>query len=118
MDKKKVREEWQAKSEELNAGIAEWRQEHPKATLREIEAEIDRRLDEYRAKMLSDTANLGWSAEWKEGAEGPECPVCGTKVVGKGKKKRRLQTRGGNAVELEREYGVCPVCGLGIFPPR
>jgi YgiT-type zinc finger domain-containing protein len=117
MDKKKVREEWQAKSEELNAGIAEWRQEHPQATLREIEAEIDRRLDEYRAKMLSDTANMGWSAEWKEGVEGPECPVCGTKLAGKGKKKRRLQTRGGNTVEIEREYGVCPVCGLGIFPP-
>ena len=59
MDKKKVKEEWRAKSEELNAGIANWRQEHPQAMFREIEAEIDRRMDEYRARMLSDTANMG-----------------------------------------------------------
>jgi hypothetical protein len=39
------------------------------------------------------------------------------KLEGKGKKKRKLQTRGGQEVELEREYGVCPKCGQGIFPP-
>jgi RNA polymerase-binding transcription factor DksA len=35
----------------------------------------------------------------------------------KGKKKRELQTRGGVSVKLEREYGICPQCGQGIFPP-
>ncbi len=116
MDKKKVHQGWQKMSEEMNAGIAAWREQHPRATFREIEAEIDRRMDEYRAKVLSDTANLGASAEWIEG-EAPRCPVCGSKLEGRGKKKRKLQTRGGNDVEIEREQGVCPVCGQGIFPP-
>jgi len=117
MDTKKVSEKWQGMSEEMNAGIVKWREAHPRATFREIEAEIDRRLDEYRAKVLSDTANLSASAEWIEGPDGLSCPHCGAKLAGKGRKKRRLQTRGGNEVGIERKYGVCPECGQGIFPP-
>ena len=113
----KLSQKWQGLNEEMNAGIVEWRGQHPRATFREIETEIDRRLNEYRAEIMSDTANLSTSAEWKEGADGPECPCCGARLVGKGRKKRRLQTRGGQAVEIEREYGVCPECGQGIFPP-
>ncbi len=94
MNTQKVRQKWQGMSEELNAGIAEWREQHPRATFREIEAEIDRRLDEYRAQVLSDTANLSASAEWIEGQDGPECPVCGTQLEGKGKKKRSLADAG------------------------
>ncbi|MBU2447626.1 MAG: ISKra4 family transposase [Bacteroidetes bacterium] len=116
MDSKKVSRKWQGMSEEMNTGIAEWREQHPQATFREIEAEIDRRLDKYRAKILSDTANLSASAAWKEGADGPVCPKCGARLEGKGKKKRELQVRGGRVVEIEREYGVCPKCGQGIFP--
>ena len=117
MDTKKVRQKWQGLSEELNAEIAEWREQHPRATFREIEAEVDRRLDQYRAQVLSDTAKLSAKAEWLEGEAGPECPVCGAKLEGKGKKKRRLQTRGGNEVEIDREQGLCPECGQVIFPP-
>ena len=118
METKKVSKEWDQMSEEMNAAILEWREQHPRATFREIEAEIDRRLDELRAKMLSDTANLSASAEWIEGPEGPMCPHCGEKLAGKGRKRRKLQVRGENEVELERKYGVCPECGQGIFPPR
>jgi hypothetical protein len=35
---------WRALSEEIMAGIEEWRLHHPKATLREIEAAVDERL--------------------------------------------------------------------------
>jgi hypothetical protein len=38
------------------------------------------------------------------------------KLESKGKKKRKLKTRGWQEVELVREYGVCPQCGRGIFP--
>jgi hypothetical protein len=31
-------------SEEVISGITEWRQQHPKATFREIEEEVDKRL--------------------------------------------------------------------------
>jgi rubredoxin len=118
MKTEQVKKGWQAKSEEINQGMAEWRQAHARATFREIEAEVDRRLDEFRAQMLSDTANLSASAEWQEGPDGPVCPHCGAKLEGKGKKKRRLQVRGGHEVEIEREYGKCPECGQGVFPPR
>ena len=117
METKKVREKWDEMSVEMNAGIAEWREQHPRATFREIEAEIDRRLDGLRARMLSDTANVSASAAWVEGPEGPMCPHCGVKLAGKGRRRRKLQVRGENEVELERKYGVCPECGQGIFPP-
>ena len=101
MDNKKLSQKWQGRSEEMNADIAEWREQHPRATFREIESEIERRLNEYRAKVMADTANQSTSAELKEGADGPECPRCGARLAGRGRKKRKLQTRGGQAVEYE-----------------
>jgi DNA-directed RNA polymerase subunit RPC12/RpoP len=117
MKAEQMKKGWQEKSEEVNQGMLEWRQAHLRASFREIEAEVDRRLDEFRAQMLSDTANVSASAEWIEGPDGPVCPHCGVRLEGKGRKKRRLQVRGGNEVEIEREYGKCPECGQGIFPP-
>ena len=112
-----MRKRWSGLSEEIMSGMAEWRQQHPKASLREIEAEVDKRLAVLRARMISDAAVRSSQAEWEEGNREVVCPTCGAKLEGKGKKKRKLQTRGGQEVELEREYGVCPKCGQGIFPP-
>lgn len=108
---------WQVMSEEVISGMTEWRQQNPKATFREIEEEVDKRLAGLRVRMMTDTALRSAQAEWEEGGRGAECPKCGTKLIKKGKKKRKLQTRGGQEVELEREYGFCPQCGEGIFPP-
>ena len=108
---------WRNLSEEIIVGMTEWRQQNPKATFRMIEAELDRRLSELRARMLSDMAIASASAEWEAGSEAPVCPKCQKKLHPKGKKKRELQTRDGASVKLEREYGVCPECGQGIFPP-
>lgn len=108
---------WQEQNEALTQGIAEWREKNPRATMREIEAEIDKRLFELRARMISDTANQSRQATWETGTKDVICPKCGEKLEKKGKKKRKLQTQGGHEIELEREYGVCPKCGEGIFPP-
>lgn len=116
MSGKQLQEGWSGQSEEMMEEVAAWRAEHPKATLREIEAEIDRCLSALRAKMISDTANASVSAEW-ESAEGVVCPECGAKLIRKGKKKRILLTREGREIELVRDYGVCVACGQGIFPP-
>jgi DNA-directed RNA polymerase subunit RPC12/RpoP len=116
MQRKELQREWSGLSDKIMAGVAEWRAAHPKATMREIEAEIDQRLSELRAQMLSDTANASGRAKW-EAAEGMQCPDCGAKMVKKGKKKRILLTREGREVQLDREYAVCPACGQGIFPP-
>jgi hypothetical protein len=112
-----VQANWNGLSEEILQGIADWRKQHPKATWREIEAEIDKRLSALRAKMNSDTAMASAQAEWEKGASGIVCPRCGETLEKKGKKKRKLETQGGREVELVREYGVCPKCGQGIFPP-
>jgi uncharacterized protein with PIN domain len=117
MKRDEMLKSWNGMSEEIISGMAEWRQQHPKATFREIEEEVDKRLSVLRARMLSDAAMRSAQAEWQEGVGSAICPTCGTKLEKKGKKKRGLQTRGGQEVELEREYGVCPKCGQGIFPP-
>jgi len=116
MKRKQLQAGWSGLSEEILEAVVEWRAEHPKATLREIEGEIDGRLSELRAKMISDTANASVAAEW-ETADGVVCPACGAKLVKKGKKKRVLLMRDGRKIELVRDYGVCVVCGQGIFPP-
>lgn len=116
MKGERLEKEWKGLSEEIMDGIAEWRGGHPKATFREIEAEIDKRLSGLRAKMISDTANQSDRADW-EAAEGVVCRECGAKLIKKGKKKRILLTRDGREIELVRDYGVCVACGQGIFPP-
>jgi hypothetical protein len=117
MDKEELRKNWNGLGEDAVSGMLEWRQQHPKATFREIEKEVDERLAVMRARMLSDAAVASSSAEWIIDGKVPVCPNCGMELEKKGKKKRKMQTRGGQEVELEREYGVCPRCGQGIFPP-
>ncbi len=40
MNGEEMRKSWSGQSEEIISEIAEWRQEHPKATFREMEAEV------------------------------------------------------------------------------
>lgn len=117
MNPSAMQKSWNRMSEEIISGMTEWRQQNPKATFREIETEVDKRLSGLRARMLADAAMSSVSAEWETGEQEMVCPECGDKLVKKGKKKRRLQTRGGQEVELEREYAVCLSCSQGIFPP-
>jgi YgiT-type zinc finger domain-containing protein len=117
MDGEEMRKRWNGLSEEIISGMAEWREQHSEATFREIEAEVDKRLSVLRARMLSDAAIRSGQAEWDRAKGEVVCPNCGAKLEPKGRKKRKLQTRGGQEVELEREYGICPKCGQGIFPP-
>jgi len=108
MKRGELQANWKGLSEEMMQGIAGWREQHPKATFREIEEEVDQRLSELRARMISDTAMASAQAEWEKGAAGVVCPKCGEQLEKKGKKKRKLQTQGRREVELVREYGVCP----------
>lgn len=117
MKQEKTQAEWRKKSEEVIRGLSEWREKNGKATLREIEDEVDKRLSALRAQMITDTAMQSANASWAGAEAGARCPQCGTGLQKKGKKKRRLQTQEGQAIELEREYGVCPKCGQGFFPP-
>ena len=51
-----MQDEQNGMSAEIISGMAEWRQRHSKATFREIEEEVDKRLAVLRARMLSDAA--------------------------------------------------------------
>ena len=117
MDIKQAEERWREMSEEVITGLREWREQHPKATLKEIETSLDERLARLRVQMLQDTALVSKASDWRGEAEGACCPECGTELKPRGKQKRHLQTNGGQEVVLQREYGVCPGCGAGLFPP-
>jgi uncharacterized protein with PIN domain len=117
MKQEKTKAEWHKMSETVISGLSEWREKNAKATFREIEDEVDKRLSVLRAQMIGDTAMRSASAGWAGEEPGATCPQCGAKLQKKGKKKRRLQTQEGQTIELEREYGVCPKCGQGLFPP-
>jgi hypothetical protein len=111
---------WHALSAEIVTGMHEWRLAHPKATLREMETEVDARLARLRARMLEDMALQSVAADWQtaRAEERPPCPHCGRPLQPRGKQTRTLQTHGGRELVLERSYGVCPSCQDGCFPPR
>jgi hypothetical protein len=109
---------WEALSHEILTGIREWRQEHPKATLREIELVLDERFAPLRARMLQDVALQSRTADLGVSSERPICAVCGTALVLRGKRTRQLTTSGRQNITLERSYALCPTCKKGLFPPR
>jgi YgiT-type zinc finger domain-containing protein len=114
--------DWAALSEEGLSGMADWRAQHPRATLSEIEGELDGRLARMRARMLERVAQQSPATTWRHAARegedaGPTCPQCGTRLEPHGRRTRRLRTSGGQELQLQRDYGVCPQCGQGLFPP-
>ena len=111
---------WQRRTAELMSGMHEWRLQHPKATLREMEHELDTRWARVRAQLLEDMALASVAADWTAtpAAQHPTCPDCGAPLQPRGTDQRTLQTHGGQDVILERQYGSCSVCGAGLFPPR
>jgi hypothetical protein len=109
---------WAKQIEAVVGGLRGWRAAHPRATFREIAEALDAELDPLRAQMLADAATASPSARFtEEEAERPSCLSCGGRVIGRGRRRRRLTTRGDATVDLEREYGTCATCGRGVFPP-
>jgi ribosomal protein S27AE len=110
---------WAGLADEVFTGMAEWRVQHPRATLLEIEQEVDRRLARLRARMLQDVAVRSARADLSDAPveERPHCPQCGVALEARGKKVRRLTTTHNQVVALVRSYAVCPRCGRGVFPP-
>jgi hypothetical protein len=111
---------WQHLTQNLMTEMQEWRTHHPKATLREMETELDARLSRMRARMLEDIALASPAADWADTpiAQHPTCPDCGQLLQLRGIDIRTLQTHGGQNLTFERRYGTCPACGAGLFPPR
>jgi len=118
MNIEKAEGTWQETSAEALSGIKAWREAHPKATLRDIEAAVDERLGRLRRQIVEDVALASEAVEWGTGGAGRVvCPVCGAGLEARGKAKRELTTGYDQSIKLERRYGVCPVCQTGLFPP-
>jgi len=111
-------DKWQSFQDKINAAIEEWRQEHPEATLTEIEEAVDSRLAPIRTQMVQDLAQEGRTANLRKLAkeERPKCPRCGRRVASNGKGKRRIRTAYDEVIELERHQAYCQSCRLTFFP--
>lgn len=92
------------------SAMRDWRQAHPRATLTEIERELDRRLRVVRAELLAEAAVV-------EPDELMTCPECGGRLSRRGEHERTLTTDGEEPLPLRRSYAWCPACGAGLFPP-
>ena len=110
---------WTDLSREVITGMAEWRQQHPQATLTQIEQALDERLGRLRARMLEDTAQSSTLAAFADLPldQHPRCLECGGALRARGRQRRTLQTQQGQQLQLERHYAVCTGCGAGLFPP-
>ncbi len=111
-------DKWRDLQDKVNAAIAAWREEHPEATLTEIEEAVDSRIAAVRTKMVADLAQGGRTAELKRlgQAERPACPQCGQAVAANGKGRRKLKTIRGQVIELERDQAYCTHCEVTFFP--
>src|SRR5947208_4786441 len=89
-----VEARWRELSEEVITGMAEWRGQHPRATLSEIEAALDERLARVRARMLQDTARARAATDLSAvpAVERPCCPDCGQVLEARGQEERTRRT--------------------------
>jgi hypothetical protein len=110
---------WHAETEAIVTGMKEWRQQHPRATFRQIEEALDEKLSGMRARMLADRALASRAAD--QSGQAPEgrarCPSCSTRLQPRGTHTRAVVTDRSKEVQLDRDYAVCPSCGTGVFPP-
>lgn len=109
---------WNDLAAEVLTGFRAWREQHPTATLTEIEDDLDRRLHGMRARLLEDAAVRSAAADVGSTAARPACPTCGARMQADGREVRRLTTTGDEVLVLTRSRARCPVCGSGFFPPR
>ncbi len=100
---------WNEESEDVLSGMIEWRLQHPKATLQEIEDAVDERLGRLRKRMVEDAVQASSAADWSQHPkeERPRCTQCGTALVSRGKQKRRLQAQGGTPWSWSDIYDSC-----------
>jgi len=98
---------------ELAHKLSQWRQANPKATLTAIEEAVEAELAEWRRQLVQEMVQ----AEADAKPEVPDCPQCGQAMVKNGRRKRTLQTKEGQTIQLERQQWRCLACGTTLFPP-
>lgn len=92
--------------------LAQWRREHPRATLREIEEAVDRQMARLRSTLITQMAHQ------EQDTTRPACPRCGVAMQRVGTRERTVLTAQDAALTLRGPGYRCPACGAGLFPPR
>lgn len=110
---------WDELAEGVFRGFREWRVQHPRATFKEIEAALDARWAQVRARILRDAALASAAGDLRAvpTAERPVCPDCGGALALAGQEERVLIASHERAIPLVRSATVCTACGRRVFPP-
>lgn len=98
---------------EIVQKMSQWRQANPKATLTEIEEAVEGELAQLRRQLVEEMVQ----EEGMVGQDVPECPKCGQAMVKSGRRKRKLKSKEGQTVTLDRQQWRCLSCGATLFPP-
>jgi YgiT-type zinc finger domain-containing protein len=97
--------------EQAQRELAAWHATHPDATFYDMELAVERQIERLRAALLRSQTD----GTFRE--ERPACPHCGTTMVRRTRRRKRVVLKGDETLELERSYVACPACGEGLFPP-
>jgi hypothetical protein len=78
---------WHEVAEEVLLEMRSWREEHPTATMQEIEEEVDKRIARMRAGLVEGLAMSSAAAEIGSRTSGKPtcCPRCGGMLQARGK---------------------------------
>lgn len=110
---------WREETTAVEQAMAAWRTDHPRATLAEIEAAVSAQMGGLRARLVERLARATEAAVVSAHPRRarPCCPQCQAPLHPRGRHQREVITEGDQVLRLEREYAVCPTCGVGLFPP-
>lgn len=110
---------WQQAWATVRQELWQWRRQHPTATFNELEDAVDQQVMALRAQVLADLALASQAAggQAKQAGAASRCPTCGERLIRQGRHRRRVVVHGNQSVDLDRDYAVCPTCGVGRFPP-
>ena len=121
MDGEQIGSGWAGVGQEVEQELRAWRVAHPRATLTEIESAVQAGLRRLQARYLEDLVQASEAATWRTSppAERPACARCGAGLepVGSLHERQVLTTGQAEPLRVQRQYGRCPTCGVGLFPP-
>jgi YgiT-type zinc finger domain-containing protein len=97
--------------EQAQRELDAWHATHPDATFYDMELAVERQIERLRTVLLSSQTGGTFTEER------PACPHCGTTMVQRTRRRKRVVLKGDETLDVERNYVVCPSCGEGLFPP-